>query len=211
MTKIERRNITTEFRLSDSDQPTTIQGYGAVFNSAGTNGLWTEVIDPHAFDNVVASNPDVRALWNHNPDHVLGRTAAGTLSLSIDARGLSYSIQPPDTQVARDLITSMRRKDVTGSSFGFICARDQWTDNADGTVTRTILEIGELLDVSPVTYPFYGAADSSVRSMPDSMPAEYRSRFEARMNEAPKLDSLKEHEDAWRLNSELLLRLEESA
>ena len=83
----------------------------------------------------MGSNPDVRALWNHNPDHVLGRTTANTLALTLDARGLAYVIDPPDTQMARDLIVSMRRKDVTGSSFGFITRRDQWTDNADGTVT----------------------------------------------------------------------------
>lgn len=203
----EQRSIVQEFRVSEPDQPAPIQGYAAVFDSPGEGYYWTEELDPHCFDAVLATNPDVRALWNHNPDHVLGRTAAGTLSLSVDARGLSYTIEPPDTQLARDLIVSMRRKDVTGSSFGFIVKRDQWTDNPDGTISRRILEIEQLIDVSPVTYPFYDAANSQVRSLPDSMPAELRSRVEQR---EAKPEALQQHEDHWRANTELRLRLAEA-
>jgi len=176
--KQERRYLTQEFRVSQ-DGPPIISGYAAVFDTSSADMGWTEEIDPHAFDAVMATNPDVRALWNHNPDFVLGRTKAGTLSLSLDARGLAYSITAPDTTVARDLVTSMKRGDVTQSSFGFICARDQWTDEPDGSVTRRILEFAELIDVSPVTFPAYDAATSGVRSLPASMPAEIRSRFEA--------------------------------
>jgi hypothetical protein len=184
MSKTERRYITQEFRVSQDDEGTKIGGYGAVFDSPSEDMGWTEELDPHAFDGVLSHNPDVRCLWNHNDDHVLGRTTAGTMRLSLDARGLAYECDMPDTQMARDLIVSMRRKDVTGSSFGFITKRDQWTENADGTVTRRILEIDTLLDLSPVTYPAYPAASSGVRSLPESMPTEFRSRFEKRANVA---------------------------
>lgn len=205
-TNAERRSLTHEFRVSDPGQPTTIQGYAAVFDSPGQGPYWTEELDPHCFDAVMASNPDVRALFNHNPDNVLGRTTSGTLTLSIDARGLSYTIAPPETQLANDLIVSMRRKDITGSSFGFVCARDQWTDNADGSITRRILEIDELLDVSPVTYPAYITSDAQVRSIPASMPAEFRSRIEQRS----KPTELVKHEEDWKANADLRLRLAES-
>jgi HK97 family phage prohead protease len=128
----------------------------------------------------MAKNPDVRALYNHDANLVLGRTTANTLHLTIDARGLGYVIDPPDTQVAKDLIVSMRRKDVTQSSFGFICKRDQWTDNTDGTVTRCILEFEELLDVSPVTYPAYSGTTAQSRSLPATMPKEIRSKIAKR-------------------------------
>lgn len=175
--KQERRYLTQEFRVSQDGAP-VIQGYAAVFDSQSNDLGWTEEIDPHAFDAVMENSPDVRALWNHNPDFVLGRTRAGTLSLSIDARGLAYTITAPDTAVARDLVVSMRRGDVTQSSFSFCCRRDQWTDNPDGSVTRRILEFAELIDVSPVTFPAYDQASASVRSLPESMPAEIRSRFD---------------------------------
>lgn len=179
----ERRYFAQEFRVSNDGDAPKISGYAALFDSPSLDMGWTEEIDPHAFDSVMASNPDVRALWNHNPDHILGRTTAGTLRLSVDSRGLAYEVDTPDTQLARDLVTSMRRKDVTGSSFGFVTKRDQWTENSDGTVTRRILEFDSLLDVSPVTYPAYPATSSGVRSLPSSMPAEFRSRFEQRDEE----------------------------
>jgi len=174
---VEHRFYAQEFRVSNSDEAPKISGYAAVFDSPSEDMGWTEEIDPQAFDSVLASNPDVRALFNHDPNFVLGRTTAGTLKLGVDARGLSYEVDPPDTQVARDLMTSMRRKDITGSSFGFITKRDQWTENRDGSVTRRILEFDQLLDVSPVTYPAFTAASSGVRSLPETMPAEFRSRF----------------------------------
>jgi uncharacterized protein len=181
MNKIETRHLTQEFRVSPEGADATITGYAAVFNTPSEDlGGWTEMIDPSAFDSVLAANPDVRALWNHNDDHVLGRTTAGTLTLTVDSRGLSYVIAPPDTTLAKDLMVSMRRKDVTQSSFAFICKRDQWTDNQDGTVTRRILEFDSLLDVSPVTYPAYTSASSHVRNLPESMPAEMRSRIAKR-------------------------------
>jgi hypothetical protein len=175
--KQERRYLTQEFRVSQDGAP-VIQGYAAVFDTPSNDMGWTEEIDPHAFDSVMTSRPDVRALWNHNPDFVLGRTISGTLKLDLDARGLAYTINAPDTTVARDLVVSMRRGDVTQSSFSFITKRDQWTDNTDGTVTRRILEFEALWDVSPVTYPAYDQASATVRSLPETMPAEMRSRFE---------------------------------
>jgi len=180
--QIERRFIRqSEFRVSAENEPAKISGYGAVFNSQSEDlGYFTELreeIDPHAFDSVMSTNPDVRGLFNHDPNFVLGRTRAGTLRLSVDARGLAYEIDPPDTQAARDLMTSMRRGDITGSSFAFIAKRDQYTDNPDGSITRRILEFQELLDVSPVTYPAFPATSSQAYSLPRSMPKEMRARL----------------------------------
>lgn len=231
---IERRNLTHEFRVSPEGEAPKIEGYASLTDVSYNCGYWIERVDVHAFDSVLAGNPDVRALWNHNSDYVLGRSSANTLSLSLDARGLAYSIDPPDTSVARDLIVSMRRGDVRESSFAFIVARDQWTDNPDGTVTRTILEFDALLDVSPVTYPANPFASSQVRSLPHTMPAEMRSRLETRdMDEElctcvcaqcragacgicsadPQCDAVTREtkSDDWLLNAELRLRIAEAA
>lgn len=210
-TNVERRNLTHEFRVSPEGEAPKISGYASLTNSPYDCGYWTEQVDTHAFDSVLAKNPDVRALWNHNSDFVLGRSSAKTLLLALDALGLAYEIDPPDTSVARDLMVSMRRGDVRESSFAFVVARDQWTDNADGTITRTILEFEDLFDVSPVTYPANPAASSQVRSLPHTMPAEMRSRLEGRSSdETQKPASLAQHEDNWQLNAELLLRIAEA-
>jgi HK97 family phage prohead protease len=185
---IERRYIRNEFRVLDSDGTPKIVGHAAVFNSPSDPNLpWTESIDPHAFDAVLLSNPDVRALWNHNDDHILGRTKSGTLRLSTDDTGLRYEIDPPDTQVARDLMTSMKRGDVDQSSFGFIVGDDgdTWGQDTNGKPTRRIKSIRSLMDVSPVTFPAYSSASASVRSLPDSMPHEIRKLIEHRSDDEP--------------------------
>lgn len=178
--KVERRFLTQEFRVSAQDESPRIAGYAAVFDTPSEDMGWIEEIDPHAFDSVMAAQHDARCLWNHNDDIVLGRESASTLRLAIDARGLCYECDLPDTQAGRDLIVSMRRKDIRESSFGFITARDEWTDNPDGSVTRRILEFELLLDVSPVAFPAFAATSVGVRNLPESMPAEFRSRFEKR-------------------------------
>jgi HK97 family phage prohead protease len=102
-----------------SDQPTRIIGYGSVFNSR-SEPLWgfREIIKPGAFDDVLTN--DVRGLFNHDPNFILGRSAAGTLSLSVDERGLQYDILAPDTQTIRDLVIApMVRGDISQSSFAF--------------------------------------------------------------------------------------------
>jgi HK97 family phage prohead protease len=150
-----------ELRAADG-APTRIAGYAAVFNTLSEDlGGFRELIAPGAFRRAVADD-DVRALWNHDANLVLGRNTAGTLTLREDTRGLAYDVEPPDTQWGRDAVVSIRRGDVTGSSFGFRTVTDRWVTQ-DGENLRTLVEV-ELFDVSPVTYPAYAAASVSARS-----------------------------------------------
>lgn len=151
----------------EENQPTHIIGYGSVFDSR-SEVLWgfREIIKPGAFDDVLKD--DVRGLFNHDPNFILGRSSAGTLSLSVDARGLQYNIVAPETQTIRDLVISpMQRGDINQSSFSFRVARDgeDWYQDEQGIVIREITKVSRLFDVSPVTYPAYQEADSAVRSM----------------------------------------------
>jgi HK97 family phage prohead protease len=154
--KVERR---------DEDNARKIVGYAAVFESESVDlGGFTERIARGAFAGTLAA--DVRALWNHDPMHVLGRTKAGTLRLQEDDRGLAIEIDPPDTQTARDVITLIERGDISGMSFGFRTVKDNWAKVA-GKWLRTLLEV-ELFDVSPVTYPAYPATEVSLRAATDA-------------------------------------------
>ncbi|HUN85153.1 MAG TPA: HK97 family phage prohead protease [Terracidiphilus sp.] len=138
----------------------SIDGYAAVFDSDSCDMGFIEQIDPHAFDSVLATNPDVCCLFNHDDNKLLGRTASGTTRVSADSHGLHYRCSLPDTPTGNEVRELVRRGDISGSSFGFICKRDEWSVDASGNLYRRILEFDQLLDVSPVTYPAY--SDTSV-------------------------------------------------
>ena len=159
--EIEKRTFCGEIRVEGEDQK--IVGHAAVFEEF-SKPMWgfVEKIAVGAFDDVL--DDDVRALFNHDANLILGRTKAGTLKLSVDSIGLRYEITTPDTQLGTDLIKSMKRGDINQSSFAFRVLDDDWQQDDEGRTVRTILKIKSLLDVSPVTYPAYDAADSTVRS-----------------------------------------------
>lgn len=167
--EIETRCYVGEVRaeIGEENKPTHIVGLGSVFDSRSELIYgFKEIIKPGAFDDVL--NDDVRGLFNHDPNYILGRTSAGTLSLSVNERGLVYDITAPDTQTIRDLVMApMQRGDINQSSFAFRVARDgeDWYQDEDGIVIREITKFSRLIDVSPVTYPAYQDAGSAVRSM----------------------------------------------
>ena len=143
-----------------------VVGYGAIFNSLSNDlGGFVEKINPEAFDG--RTDDDVRFLLNHDPNFIFGRTLAGTLSLSIDEKGLRYEVDLPNTQAANDLATSLERGDINQSSFAFTVQDDSWDQSEENGVVRTINKISRLFDVSAVVYPAYEEASSGValRSM----------------------------------------------
>lgn len=194
MSKPEQRMLsaaTCELRAiaAEGEQPAKIVGYAAVFDQESDPlGGFVEVIAPGAFDDVLGA--DVRALFNHDANYLLGRTASGTLTLSVDAVGLRYEIAPPDTQTVRDLVLApLARRDLSGSSFSFRIARggDRWDEDGDGRLVRTITRIGELLDVGPVAFPAYPDSTAAQRSLDawrqtrtEGDPARHRVAREAR-------------------------------
>jgi uncharacterized protein len=162
--KKEIRTVPIELRVEGGESP-KIVGHAAVFDKWSEDlGGFREKIRAGAFKKTI-KEADVRALFNHDPNFVLGRNKAGTLSLAEDDKGLAISIDPPDTQWARDLTTSIERGDIDQMSFGFRTIKDQWTTPKEGNENqRELLEV-ELFDVSPVTFPAYPQTDVGVRSV----------------------------------------------
>ena len=163
---IERRTFEASIKVEyrGDDKTPVISGHAAVFNKLSENlGGFREKIDPGAFVDVL--NDDVRALYNHDPNLIHGRTTSKTLRIDEDKTGLAYEVDPPDTQSARDLIVSMERGDVNQSSFAFTVEEDSWDEDDDGRIVRTIKKIKRLFDVSPVTYPAYPDATVGLRGL----------------------------------------------
>lgn len=165
--EIERRVVTLPVAVRSEGDQMRLGGYASVFNTeAVIGGMFREQIAPGAFAEAVTQD-DVRALFNHDPNFVIGRTVSGTLTLREDESGLSYDVVPPDTQWARDLMVSVSRGDISQSSFGFAVEKDgdEWTrpERAGDLPLRTIRK-ARLYDVSPVTYPAYESTTTAVRS-----------------------------------------------
>ena len=169
----ERRGLTESVECRDTESGATISGYAAVFNKETViGGAWgfREQVDPHAFDDAIGRD-DVRALFNHDPNFLLGRTKSGTLRLKVDKKGLRYEVDLPDTAQARDVRELIRRGDVSGSSFGFSVEGDEWDEaqvKAGKLPLRTLTKLA-LFDVSPVTYPAYPQTSVSARSKAQSL------------------------------------------
>ncbi len=164
MSEIERRTVTGVEVRAVEGKPAQIVGYAAVFNSLSEDMYgFREIIMPGAFDRALREKHDVRALVNHDENQILGRTKAGTLALSIDTTGLKVEIEPPDTQAARDAVTSVKRGDLDGMSFAFRTLTDNWRTQ-DGAQIRELLDL-ELVDVSVVAFPAYPATTVSARAL----------------------------------------------
>lgn len=157
---IERRDIPidTEFRFDSENN--TLEGYAARFNVYSKDlGGFKERIKPGAFKKTIKEN-DIRALFNHDPNHVLGRTKNDTLELIENNKGLRFRVNLPDTSFANDLRTLIDRGDISQCSFGFQTIKDAWSDDYK---KRELLEV-KLFDVSPVTYPAYPQTEVKVRN-----------------------------------------------
>lgn len=171
MTKMDRRSgrqyryIPLEFRGETDDNKMMIKGYFSVFYSDYElfQGF-TESIDPHAFDKTISG--DIRALWNHDTNIVLGRTSATppTLNIKIDSHGLYGEILiNPEDQDAVNAYARIKRGDVRECSFGFDIISEKITELSNGNWHSDILEV-ELYEVSPCAFPAYKETSISARS-----------------------------------------------
>ncbi|MDK2986530.1 MAG: uncharacterized protein PWQ96_2174 [Clostridia bacterium] len=185
MDKPERRTVNLEelkvSRQTDEEKPIPmIEGHAAVFNQWSEElGVWfpfREKVLPGAFTDTIKTD-DIRALYNHDVNYVLGRNKAGTLFLEEDDTGLKVRILPPDTQWAKDLLVSIERGDISQMSFGFIVISDRW-GTEEGTDVRELLKV-KLYDVSPVTFPAYLQTDVGVRSAMEAYERHKREVLEA--------------------------------
>ena len=151
------RDFRTKFEITRDEQTPderVIEGYFALYESE--TELWAgsyEIISKGAFENTIQKN-DIRALWNHNTQYVLGRNKNGSLQLKADDKGLFASIKLPNTQYAEDLYSLVQRGDIDQASFGFNILDEELEELADGGYRWRIKDI-DLHEISVVTFPAY--------------------------------------------------------
>lgn len=158
---IERRYIPIGEEFRFDTEKNTLEGYASVFGEVYKVWGFDETVERGAFKKTVKEN-DIRALFNHDPNFVLGRNKADppTLEVSEDSKGLHYRIKLGNQSYANDLRESVGRGDVSQSSMGFQVIKDIWENNFS---KRTITEV-KLFDVSPVTFPASEKTEVKLRS-----------------------------------------------
>lgn len=165
---LERRAFDAQLELREAGEGAarTLFGYAAVFGAWSEDlGGFRERLEPGAFRS--ATSGDVRALWNHDPAFVLGRTTNGTLRLEEDERGLRVEIDPPTGPLYAGFLENVRRGDVTQMSFGFSVVADEKSYGPNGERQRVLKEV-RLYEVSPVTFPAYAQTEVNLREWPGS-------------------------------------------
>lgn len=147
-----------DLAIVGDDEKRTVEGYALLFGVRSDGLSFEEEIQRGSLDGVLAKS-DVFALLNHDRGRgILARSkkGSGSLTLSIDEKGLKYRFEAPKTALGEELLENIRRGEVDESSFAFSVSKDKWEKKSDGGWKRIIEQIEELYDVSPV----YNAAYS---------------------------------------------------
>lgn len=154
--ELNKRDLKTKFNITRAEEDREdfiVEGYFALYENETElfEGVY-EIITKGAFDNTL--NNDIRALWNHNTQYVLGRNKSGSLELKTDDKGLFGIIRLPNTQYARDLHELVQRGDVDQCSFGFNILDEELEELASGGYRWRLKEV-DLHEISVVTFPAY--------------------------------------------------------
>lgn len=142
----------------------TLQGHAAIFDSEADLGGFVEVIRSGAFAKSLAGGANIRALYHHQGNALLGTTRGGTLQLSEDAKGLAFALALPDTSHGRDVAELVRRGDVAGCSFGFRVrdGGDRW-EQRGAQLVRELLDV-DLAEITLTSDPAYQDTTVAMRS-----------------------------------------------
>ena len=164
--KKEIRNTAFQVQVTGEDEEKrTVEGYALLFGVSSHGLSFEEVIERGALDGVV-NKSDVFALMNHNHGRgLLARSnkGKGSLSLTIDEKGLKYRFEAPNTALGDELLENIRRGEIYESSFCFDVEKDTWEKKSNGKWKRTVSKIGNLYDVSPVYNAAYSATSVYMR------------------------------------------------
>lgn len=162
--EIRLLNSNLELREVGEEKEVHLQGYALTFDSVSEDLGFRETIRKGALDNCNMDN--VVLNFNHDMSKPLARNkksnGKGSLTLTIDEKGLFFDAIPTDTSYSRDLLENMKEGLLGKCSFAFsLDFNDKdsqswdWDDGMRGYDFRTINKIDRLYDVSIVTNPAY--------------------------------------------------------
>lgn len=148
-----------------ADGRPVIRGYAVVYNRLSVDlGGFRERILPGAFDGVLSrqrGRADLVSYYNHNPDILLGRESAGTLTVTSNDKGVMFEVVPPISR--QDVVELVQRGDVRGASFTFAIEKngENFTTDEGGRPIREI-RAARIYELGPVVQPAYPATNVAV-------------------------------------------------
>lgn len=149
-----------------------IEGYALMFDTQSEFIGFYETIERGAITQEMIDQCDVFATFNHDMNKIFARSnnGQGSLTLTVDEKGLKYEFDAPNTALGDELIEYLKRGDIDKSSFAFYIdpsddEAETWEELEDGTYFRKIHKIAAVCDVSPVWQPAYSATSVSKRSL----------------------------------------------
>lgn len=185
--KENREYRTMELRAKENregeEKNYIVEGYATTFGDPyelfrDGKYVMREEVDKDAFKDTDMS--DVIFQIDHE-GRVYARTRNGSLGLDIDEHGLKTTTDLGLTESSRSVYEDISAGLYDRMSFAFTVNKDSYTEeemeNGDIIVTRTILGISKLYDVSAVSFPANPNTDISARSK-DLFDGEIK-RFEA--------------------------------
>lgn len=176
----ERREYAPQ--VVEGENSRTIEGYAIVFNSESrvlydvkAKRYFIETIRPEAATPAFLAEQDIKFLYNHDVNRLLGRSflGYGTLSYEVDTYGVKFRLELPKTELGDEVLELIRRGDLFGCSFAFTYGQRGYKDSVvDGIVHREVKAFGRVNDFSVVVDPAYYATYVGTRSLPEEEEAQ---------------------------------------
>ena len=155
MNKVEIR-----CELRSENEGRHISGKAISFDTQSNDIGFIEILHRGCITQELIDSSNIVFLYNHDYNQVIARANKGKGTLNIDLRddGVYFDLEVPNTTMGNDLLENIRLGNITQCSFGFNYANEEgaYKDEKIGDVWyRNVYKIGELYDLSAVTYPAY--------------------------------------------------------
>ena len=137
-----------------------ISGKAISFDTQSNDIGFIEILHRGCISQELIDSSNIVFLYNHDYNQVIARANKGKGTLNIDLRddGVYFDLDVPNTTMGNDLLENIRLGNITQCSFGFRYSNEEGAykdEKIDGVWYRNVYKIGELFDLSAVTYPAY--------------------------------------------------------
>ena len=168
----EVRYITGLEIRQDSEDKMTLKGYALTFDTETLIGSeeygYIEKIDRNAFNETDMKKVPLK--YNHAGSYLaIASTKNGSLTLTVDEKGLKFEADLIDTTSNRDVYKMVQEGLLSECSFAFTVDYENggslWEELDGDMPRRTVLKVKRLYDVALVDIPAYENTEVYARSL----------------------------------------------